>query len=55
METTKLLLETSKNLNSSLARGNYKNAYKLLQIANSLRLELGKDPLSLPALEERFK
>jgi hypothetical protein len=53
--TTKaLLLETSKKLNSALARKKYRSAFNLLQIKNSLRADLGQKPFRLPNLEARF-
>jgi len=53
MATKQLLLETSKKMNSALALKKFKTAYSLLQISNSLRIELGQDILTLPNLEAK--
>ncbi len=53
--TKELLLQTSKKMNSALAKKKYEVAYNLLQIANSLRIELNQPILNLLNLESRFK
>ena len=54
MSTKELLLETSKKMNSALSKRKFKTAYSLLQISNSLRIELGEYILTLPNLEAKF-
>lgn len=54
MTTQQLALETSKKLNAAQARRNYKSAYALLQVLNTLKVELGQPKLTLPNLEARF-
>ena len=49
-----LILDTTKKLNSAYAKGQYKKAFNLLQIANSIREEIGIEKVTLRNLEKRF-
>lgn len=53
-EKKAVLLATTKKMNSSLSKGKYKKAFHLLQIGNSIRIELGEKPMILKNLESRF-
>ena len=48
-------LEIQKMMNKALANGSYKKAYKLFLIVTDLRAIEGKEVLTMPNLEARFK